>query len=58
VAVTTETLLGVSTPVTVDDDEEEEEPPPLLPKSLQPVNSATIARTRKTLRALRCDFAI
>jgi hypothetical protein len=58
VAVTTDTLLGVATPSTVADAAVEEEPPPPPPKSLQPDINANIAKTKRTLRALRNDFAI
>jgi len=56
VAVTTETVLGVATPVTVDGAAEEDELPP--PPILQPAVNANTARTRRTTRALRNEFAI
>jgi hypothetical protein len=58
VAVTTETLLGVLTPSTVDDEAAEEEEPPPPPKSLQPDINAKITRTTRTPRALKNDLAI
>jgi len=57
VAVTTDTLLGVATPVTASDDEEEEEEEE-GEEPLQPVSNANTTRAKRTLRVFRNNFAI